>query len=342
MKTNKTQLTTNPLPWLLEPDSANPGVRYSALRDLLDRPTDNPEVVAAQADVMRMGPVPVILGSQEDDGYWVKPGAGYAPKYRGTVWSLLFLAQLGCAGQDERVRRTVDYVFSQAQTKEGAFAMNGRPSTTIHCLWGNLVRALLDLGVWGDERLSQAIDRLARSVTGEGYGMYLRGGVQAPGFVCSANYGLPCGWGAVRVLWALNAVPDSGRTPMVEAAIKTCIDFLLSHDVARADYPYWERINSSWFKFGYPLGYVTDVLLNLEALTEAGAVDGSRLEDAVELVLDKQNEQGRWELEYSYNGKMWIDVEKKGEPSKWVTLRALRVLKRVGIVPREWFDTTYG
>ncbi|MBN2305539.1 MAG: nitrogen fixation protein NifH [Anaerolineae bacterium] len=326
------QLKANSLPWLLEPDTANPGVRYIALRDLLDRSGNDPELVSAQADVMNTGPVPAILVAQEPDGYWVKPGAGYAPKYQGTLWSVLFLAQLGCDGRNERVQRAIDYIFSHAQTKAGAFSINGSPSTAIHCLWGNMVRALLDLGVWHDERLERAIDFLARSVTGDGYGTYLRGGVQGPGFLCSANYGLPCGWGAVRVLWGLNAVPSAGRTPEIEVAVKACIDFLLSHDIARADYPYKERINSSWFKFGYPLGYVTDVLLNLEVLTEAGVVDDPRLHDAAALVLSKQDDRGQWRMEYNYNGKTWIDVEKKDQPSKWVTLRALRVLKRLGVL----------
>ncbi len=325
----KTKLKADPLPWLLEPDEANPGVRYLALRDLFDRPKDDPELIGAQAEVMRTGPVPVILEAQAPAGYWVKPGPGYAPKYRGTLWSVLFLAQFGADGSNERIRRAIDYVFEHAQAESGAFACNGRPSTAIHCLWGNIVRALLDLGYWGDEQLNRAIDALARSITGEGYEWYRKSGVQAPGFVCSANYGLPCGWGAVRALWALNRVPATGRTPVVEAAINACTDFLLSYDVAHADYPYQERISSSWFKFGYPLGYVTDVLLNLEALAEAGYGNDPRLAEAVELVLSKQDEQGRWKMAYSYKGKMWIDIEKKGKPSKWVTLRALRMLKAV-------------
>ena len=318
------------LPWLLEPDEANPGLRYFVLRDLLDRPAEDPQVTNAQAEVMRTGPVPAILDAQYPEGHWVKPGPGYSPKYRSTLWSLIFLAQLGADGRDERVRRAIEHVFAHAQAPNDGFSVNGRPSTTIHCLWGNLVRALLDLGYWGDERLDRAIDSLARSITGEGYEWYRRGGVQGPGFVCSANYGLPCAWGAVRALWALNRVPAAGRTPVVEAAIEASTSFLLSYDIARADYPYKERINSSWFKFGYPLGYVTDVLLNLEALTEAGHGDDSRLGEAIELILSKQDEQGRWKLEYSYNGKMWADVEEKDKPSKWVTLRALRMLKRVG------------
>jgi hypothetical protein len=286
---------------------------------------------------MRTGPVPAILDAQYPDGYWVNPEALYSPKYRATVWQVLFLAQLGADGGpegfqalDERIRRAIKHIFDHAQAKSGAFAMSGTPSTAIHCLWGNLVRALLDLDCWGDERLDHATEQLARSVTGDGYEWYRKSGIQASGFVCSANYGLPCGWGAVRVLWALNRVPVAERTPAIEAAIEASADFLLSHDIARADYPYKERINSSWFKFGYPLGYVTDVLLNLEALAEAGHGSDPRLAEALELVLSKQDEQGRWKLEYSYNGKMWADVEEKGKPSKWVTLRALRVLKMMG------------
>jgi hypothetical protein len=322
------RLNADPLPWLLELDDANPGVRLFALRNLLHRSADDAEFAAAQAAVMETGPVPAILDAQEPEGYWLKPGPGYTPKYRSTLWQVLFLAQLGADGQDERVRRAIEYTFAHALTKGGAFSINGRPSTAIHCLWGNMVRALLDLGFWGDERLDWAIDRLARSITGDGYGPYLKGGVQAPGFPCSGNYGLPCAWGAVRALWALSGIPSNARTAAVEDAIEATVDFLLSYDIARADYPHKERINSSWFKFGYPLGYVTDVLLNLEVLIEAGRGDDPRLDEAIELVLSKQDEQGRWKMEYSLNGKMWVDVEQKGQPSKWVTLRAIRMLSR--------------
>ena len=330
MKNWQTRLNDDPLPWLLEPDEANPGVRFFALRDLLDHAADDPELIAAQADVMRSGPVPAILDAQYPDGYWIKPGPIYSPKYRGTVWQVIFLAQLGADGQDDRIRRAAEYTIEQAQAKSDAFAYNGQPSGAIHCLWGNLVRALLDLGYQDDERLKTAIDALARSITGDGYEWYRKSGIQGPGFFCSANYGLPCGWGAVRALWALNRVPTGGRTPAVETAIAASTEFLLRHDVARADYPFQKRISSSWFKFGYPLGYVTDVLLNLEALAEAGCGGDPRLSETVDLVLSKQNEQGRWKMEYSYNGKMWADVEQKGQLSKWVTLRAIRMLKGLG------------
>ncbi|HLE74331.1 MAG TPA: hypothetical protein VI688_08805, partial [Anaerolineales bacterium] len=72
-----------------------------------------------------------------------------------------------------------------------------------------------------------------------------------------------------------------------------------------------------------------DVLQNLEVLTALGHGGDPRLAPAIDLLLSKQDAQGRWKMEYTYNGKTWVDLEEKGKPSKWVTLRALRVLKRV-------------
>jgi hypothetical protein len=325
----KEALKADPLPWLLERDNANPGVRTFALRDLLDRPIDDPEVIAAQAATMRTGPIPAILDAQYPQGYWVKPGPGYSPKYRSTLWSLIFLAQLGADGRDVRVRRGAEHVFAHAQTESGAFSCNGRPGGVIYCLWGNVARALLDLGYWGDPRLERSVDVLARAVLGVGDGHAHPRGTRDAGFACDANQDLPCAWGAVRVLWALNGVPPSGRTPVMEDAIAASVDFLLRYDLATAAYPTATRVSPGWFKFGYPLAYVTDILLVLEVLAQAGCGDDPRLTKAVDLVLSKQDDQGRWRMEHSYNPRMWTDIERKGEPSKWVTLRATRMLKRL-------------
>ncbi|MBN1177618.1 MAG: nitrogen fixation protein NifH [Anaerolineae bacterium] len=304
----------DPRPWLLEADPVNPGVRLFALRDLLHRPAGDPDVIAAQAAVMRTGPVAAILDAQYPAGYWVKPGPGYSPKYRATLWQVIFLPQLGADGRDERVRRAVEYVFDHAQASDEAFSFNGRPKGGVFCLWGNVVKALLDLGWAGDPRLARSIDVLAGAVTGAGFG-------------CAYNEGLPCAWGAIRTLWAFNRIPAALRTPAVDAAAATCAEFLLGYDVARANYPTATRISLNWFKFGYPLAYITDLLLNVEVLVEAGYGSDPRLDAARAVVRSGQDAQGRWKLDYTYNGKMWADVEQKGKPSKWVTLRALRALE---------------
>lgn len=333
-----TQSFARTVAWLLEADPANPGVRFFALRDLFDQAAGAPEVAAAQAAVMSSGPVPVILAAQEPAGYWVEPGPGYYPKYTGTVWQLTFLAQLGANGRDLRVAAACDYVLDNARSRYGGFSAGADPGGQIHCLQGNLVAALINLGRLGDPRLDEALDWLARSITGAGIApakekdaavRFYRSGNSAPGFACSANNHVPCAWGAVKAMLALSKVPEGARTPSIRAAIEVGSAFLLSRDPAVADYPmgYATKPSQSWFRFGYPIAYVTDVLQTLEVLTALGYGGDARLRPALDLLLSKRDKAGCWRMEYSYNGKMWVDIERKGEPSKWVTLRALRILR---------------
>lgn len=326
------------LPWLLEQDDDNPGPRYFALKDLLGKPDHDPEVKEAQQAVMASGPVPVILQNQDPKGFWAKEGAEYGPKYRGTLWTIIFLAQLGADGTHDQVRAGCNYVLTHYPAKEGGLSGNARNSSLIHCMQGNLVAALIDLGWLGDERLQRAIDWLARSITGEGIALhtekkapvrYLRSGNSGPGFLCSANDHLPCAWGAVKALLGLSKVPPDQRSPAVKRAIDVGVEFLLSRDPATADYPmgYATKPSLSWFHFGYPIGYITDVLQNLEVLNTLDYGGDPRLQKGINLLLSKQEKDGRWLMNYSYNGKTWVDIEEKHKPSKWVTLRALRVLK---------------
>ncbi len=156
---------------------------------------------------------------------------------------------------------------------------------------------------------------------------YFKWGTCGPAFACSINKGQPCAWGANKALKAFSAIPLAERTPALQRAIELGIAFLFSRDPAVADYPYTERVSQAWFKFGFPLSYWSDVLETASVLADLGYGADPRLNGAIQLILSKQDSQGRWILENSLSGKMWIDIEKQGQPSKWITLRALRVLK---------------
>jgi hypothetical protein len=145
------RLNADPLPWLLAEDT--PAVRAVALRCLCDRTVDDGAVRAARAAAMTRDPVKAILDAQDSAGWWVKPGSGYAPKYRGTVWQIIFLDQLGADPDEERVRRGCEYVLAHSIASSGGFASSGSkaeaaPSslTVIHCLNGNLLAALIGFG----------------------------------------------------------------------------------------------------------------------------------------------------------------------------------------------------
>ena len=101
----KDHLGADPLPWLLAEDT--PAVRTATLQHLLDRPSDDADVAAARKAAIRADPIRSILEAQDPAGWWAKPGGGYAPKYTGTVWQLIFLDQLGADPADGRVQRSV-------------------------------------------------------------------------------------------------------------------------------------------------------------------------------------------------------------------------------------------
>ncbi len=329
-------LHDDPRRWLL--DEANPAVRHLALGQLEDRPRDDPEVGAARAAAMVAHPIAAILAAQDPAGWWGKPGSGYGPKYASTVWCVTFLDQLGADGDDPRLRAACAYVLDHAQTSSGGFgaAAAGErkpaPSTAVHCLNGNLLRALIGFGWLDDARVRQSIDWQAAAITGEGDIRFYRSSVPGPGFRCGANDGAPCAWGATKALLALARIPPAHRAPAVRRAIDAGVELLLSRDPATADYPMGygnTKPNGSWFRLGFPSGYVTDVLQVLEALSEAGVAGDPRLEPAIAWLLAQQDTRGRWTNRYAYAGKMVVDIDAPGEPSRWVTLRACRLLKAV-------------
>ena len=121
---------------------------------------------------------------------------------------------------------------------------------------------------------------------------------------------------------------NEDRTEMVQRAIDAGVEFLLSRDPAVADYPYTGRVSPTWFKLGFPLSYWSDVLETAAVLVQAGFGTDPRVVPVLSLIIGKQEAHGRWRLENSLNGKMWVGIERRGKPSKWVTLRVLRVLQQ--------------
>jgi len=335
------QLKGDSLSWLLEPDAS--GVRYLAMRDLLSLPTDDPEICAARKAAHLEGHIATILAEMKEAGFWSQPGPGYNPKYWSTVWSVIMLAQLGASvKEDQRIAQACAYLMEHALTSGGHFTASGAPSGTADCLQGDLCWALVELG-FDDPRLATAFEWMARSVTGEGVApvenrqakVRYYAGKCGPIFACGANNKLPCAWGAAKVMLAFSKWPVDRRTPVIVDAIKQGVDFLFSVDPAEADYPsgWSDKPSGNWWKFGFPVFYVTDLLQIVEALVDLGYGNDPRLANALAIIREKQDGQGRWPLEYDYAGKTWVNFGAKKQPNKWVTLRALRVLKMVQIYP---------
>jgi len=132
--------------------------------------------------------------------------------------------------------------------------------------------------------------------------------------------------GVVKALRALAEIPPDRRTEAVKSTIEDGAEYLLRHHVHKRSHDLGQVANPRWLRFGFPLMWQIDVLEILGVLLRLGYRE-PRMQEAVDLVISKQDEQGRWLLENTFNGRFLVSIERKDRPSKWVTLNALRVLK---------------
>ncbi|PKO21715.1 MAG: hypothetical protein CVU38_13240 [Chloroflexi bacterium HGW-Chloroflexi-1] len=341
----------HPIDWLLEPD--NPSVRYLTLRRLLSLPEDATEIQAARSAILRSPVVKHIFARQASGGYWGDPDAPYLPKYKATYWTVMLLGQLGLSRESEvggAVQRGVEHVFSFQQPaggfpeyaeegarREYALVAERRPAQgkaspeesvsvadlvhqmTLSCLTGNVVAALLRLGYGDDPRLWRAVDWLVAIQNADG-------GWLCPYWKAHVRDKHGCFYGAIAALEAFAEIPADRRPPAVQAATTRGAEFLLMHHLYRADHHDLQVINPGWLELAFPWFYRYHILRGLWVLAKLGYRD-ARMADALGVLREKQTPEGKWVLESTPHGRMQANLEKRGQPSKWLTLYALWTLE---------------
>jgi hypothetical protein len=302
--------------WLLESEIAS--IRYLTLRELLDRPEDDPEVQAARVAMRQAGPIPSILAHQTQRGSWEGEHSFYTPKYTSTHWSMMLLAELQADPSEPRLRQGADFMLADTQTRlEARRAENGHGW---ECFWGNLLRYVLQADMVDDPRLEAVVAALAEDA------------VEA-GWRCEYNDEFPCAWGAARALWGLAALPPERHTPQVETAIHNGLNFLLDeYDLLAADYPAPEggKTSTLWSRLNFPLFYQADVIFVLRVLAELDELDHPGAQAALDWLEKRRGKNGRWRGASPYRRRTWEWMGEVDETNRWVSLQAAMVLKRAG------------
>jgi len=330
----KSILNADPMNWLLEDD--NPSVRYFTLVDLLDHPEKEPDVLKTKAEIMQKSIVPKILAKQQEGGYWEEPEKFYAAKYKGTVWQVIILAELGADGEDRRIRKACEFLLENFQDREShgfstwasSKAGGGRSSGVIPCLTGNLVYSLIKFGYLQDVRVQKSIDWITR------YQRFDDGTAPPKGwpydrFVsCWGKHS--CHMGVVKTVKALAEIPSPERNEEVQKTIAAGVEYILKHHIHKKSHDLSQVSKPGWLRLGFPLMYQDDILEVLGVLNRLGVHD-ERMQEAVDVLISKQDELGRWKLESTFNGRFQTNIEEKGKPSKWITLNALKVLKKTNL-----------
>ncbi len=329
----KSMLKTDPVTWLLEEN--NPSVHYFTFTDILEKPGEDIDVRKAKREIMEIGVVPKILAKQKNGGYWGKHEDFYIrSKYKGTVWTFIILAELGANGEDNRIKKTCEFILNNSQDQQsGGFSYfsakdgGGDHNKILPCLTGNMIWSLIRFGYLKDPKVQKGIDWIVK------YQRFDDAIEKAPkGWPydkkenCWGKH--TCHMGIVKTLKALAEIPDSEKSDGVKNTIKEGVEYILKHHIYKRSHNLSQIAKPKWLQFGFPLMWNTDVLEILRILTKLGYKD-KRMKEAIDLVISKQDEQGRWILENTYNGRFLVNIERKGKQSKWITLNALRVLKRI-------------
>jgi hypothetical protein len=340
-------LKESPIDWLLE--ESNPSVRYFTLRDILDKLEADLEVMAAREAISKSTVVQKILRKQHPQGYWDKLDSPYLPKYKSSYWTIMILGQLGMNRTNGKVEKACEFIF-QFQHETGGFSSHSQNSALreyeylrgkgrklppkdayvsslifeeqLSCLTGNMVAALIRMGYVDDLRVKMALEWLVKIRNNDG-------GWLCPYWKAYVKDKHGCFTGTICPMEALSEVPKEKLTNEMRQAISKGADFLLMHRLFKADHHDYKMISQAWLQLSFPSFAGYNILRGLDVLTKLGYVKDERLDDAVEVLMQKQQGNGVWILENSPEGRMQANVETKGQPSKWITLAALKVLKKL-------------
>ena len=310
------RLDVNVVDWLLDSD---PSIRWQVMRDLTDAPAD--EVAGERAKIATEGAGARLLALQEADGRW--GGAAWNRGWNSTMHVLWLLRHLGLDPASAEARRAVGLVRDHVTWRGSGppecadnpfFAGEVEP-----CINGQVAAA----GAYFGQDVRGLVDRLLHEQLSDG------------GWNCEAENGSTRSSfnTTICVLEALLEHERAGGIPDVTAARLRGEEYLLERRLMRrrSTGEVIERDRKSgaaWTRFAFPAWWHYDVLRGLEYLRDAGVAPDERVAEAIELVASKRDADGRWPLEVRYPGVMPVEIDEgEGRPSRWNTLRALRVLR---------------
>lgn len=313
--------------WLMDSD---PAIRWQVMRDLADAPED--DVVAERARVAREGWGARLLSLQRQDGQWAAGTPSFAsaeaaswwqslppdrrgtlfPEWTSTAWSLTLLRDFGLDPGCARARQAIQLVRDNCRWEhdgESFFAGEVEP-----CINGRAVA----MGAYFGEDVRGLVDRLLGEQMSDG------------GWNCEQEHGSTRGsfHTTIEVLTGLLEYERAvGESPKVRAARLRGQEYLLERRMLRR-LSSGEVIDRDWMRFSYPPFWHYDVLRGLDYLRAAGAAPDQRVSEAIDLLAFKRDAEGRWPLENPHPGQLHFPMDEgEGRPSRWNTLRAMRVLR---------------
>lgn len=304
--------------WLLEGDVS---IQYQTYRDLLV--TDKPKL---RKKIESEGWGLKFLSYRKQDGHWGQ--RFYQPKWISTHYTLLDLKNLNISPDNKEIKETLKVIFKTEKGPDGGILPIGTTKRSDVCVNGMVLNYAAYFQV-DEEYLKSIIDFLIAEKMKDG------------GFNCQSNR-----TGAIHsslhstlsVLEGIFEYEQNGYKYRLEELMKIkneSLEFVLIHHLFRSDKT-GEIINTNFLKFPYPGRWYYDILKALDYFQLANVKYDHRMKEAIELILKKRTKDGLWKLASKHPGQTHFEMEQTGKPSRWNTLRIMRVLKHFNIIENNY------
>ena len=299
--------------WLMAGDAA---IRWQAMRDLLDLPRQDWE--SERQDTLKSGWGAQLMAKQEANGRW--GGGFYSPKWISSTYTLLTLIDIGIPPTTKAAQQGARLLLKEMLGASCDTSFYDNLAACDRCIVGMLLRIGVYFGI-DDERIEAIVENLlAEQMPDEAWNCrrHRRPKPHHSSFHTTFN-----------VLEGLREYLESGNSRQQEtvlAAEKAALEFMLQHKLFRSDKTD-EVINYKFTQFSYPHRWYYDVLRGLCYFARINAPRDLRLQEAMDLLHKRQRKDGFWPVQNRHPGQEFFQMEKTGGPSRWNTLRALRVLR---------------
>jgi len=308
--------------WLLKGDVS---LQYQVQRDLLgDNRKDLQDRIGKEGWGKR------ILDKRNSNGHW--GDRFYQPKWISTHYTLLDLRNLNLNRDNQLVKETIDLTLDTCKAGDGGICLG--PSTALHsdvCVNGMFLNYASYFKT-DEQRLHPVIDSILNETMPDG------------GFNCrttrsgATHSSLHTTLSVLEGLLEFHRSGYSYRLKDLKAARKSGEEFILLHQLFLSDRS-GEIINKTFLKMPYPSRWKYDILRALDYFQYAGSKWDERMRKAVDVILHKRNKNGTWNVQAAHPGQVHFIMEKAGKPSRWNTLRAMRVLNQFELFDRQQAET---
>ncbi len=290
-------------------------IQYQTHRDLLD--TDKPTL---RKKIESEGWGSRFLSYRHSNGHWGR--AFYQPKWISTHYTLLDLKNLNISPDNKKIKETLDIIFTNQKGSDGGIRCGADQRSDV-CVNGMVLNYASYFSV-SEESLRSVIDFLLNEKMNDG------------GFNCRSNTTGATHSSLHTTLSVAEGILEYQRNgykyrlkELVKAKNKSH-EFILMHRLFRSDKT-GKIINPNFLKLYYPGRWYYDILRALDYFQDANVKHDDRMADAIEVILGKRTKDGLWKLASKHSGQTHFEMELAGKPSRWITLKAMRVLRHYGL-----------